>query len=662
LVRFILALSESQTGHPASPTRVFLSYASDDRSAAEVIVAALESAGFNVWWDGLISGGAVYSRSIDEALKGAAAVVVLWSAHSIASHWVRDEATFGRDHSRLVPVSLDGTEPPLGFRQFQVIDLSKWRGKADAAELTAIVHAIAIARQSPPAMPPAGAAPAPRSASRRRFLIAGGSTALAALAGTGWLAWRDGLFSSGAAAANSIVVLPFENLSGDPDRNYFSEGLAAEVRAALARNSALRVISGVSSEAFRNANDDAVSIARKLGVAFLLDGNVRLAGTTFRIAAELIDGATGFSRWTQSFDRSIDNIFAVQSEIAAAAVSALTKAMIRAGNLSGANEHFTTVVGGTDNAAAYDAYLRGRALFNLAESESTDRAALAHFDAAIAADPAFAAAHAARSRTLTVIANHYAEAQDTRPLYDQAIAAAETSTSIAADLADGHSALGLALFQGRLDVKAARAPYDLSYQLGQGDAPVVARYALYCAMTGRVSDAMPAMAHALDLDPLNPLVHRAMGVVLYNARRYADAIVRVAQALAMNPKMGDAHAIIGSALFLLGRDEEARDEYLAESSSLVGLPGIAIIEQKLGNIAAARTALAQLVAEHGASSLYQQAQVAAQWGERDGAMALLLQARTLGDSGLVYARNDPMLDPLRQMPEFIELLQHLGFD
>ena len=169
------------------------------------------------------------------------------------------------------------------------------------------------------------------------------------------------------------------------------------------------------------------------------------------------------------------------------------------------------------------------------------------------------------------------------------------------------------------------------------------------------------MARVLELDPLNPLAHRSMGIVLYNARRYAEVIPRVEQALAMNPKMGDAHAILGDALFQLGRNEEALKEYRAESYSLVSLPGIAMIEHKLGNGVAARVAMDQLLAEHGDFGLYQQAQVLAQWGEREAAMAILLRARELGDSGLMYARNDPMLDPIRQMPGFPALLNDLGF-
>ena len=643
------------------PISVFLSYASEDRQRAELVVAALEKAGCDVWWDRLISGGEVYARTIEQALAGASVVVVLWSASSINSHWVRDEAMHGRDHSCLVPVSIDGSDPPLGFRQFQVIDLHSGGGKVGATALAAIVDAVAIAHRSPTVSPVFDARPALVQTSRRRLLLAGGFAGVAAITGSGWIAWREGLFPVDGAAINSIVVLPFANLDRDPDRDYFSDGLAAEVRAALARNNKLRVIAGVSSEVFRDTNDDAVSIAHKLGVAFLLSGNVRLAGTTVRIAAELIDGKTGFSRWAKSFDRSIDDVFAVQNEVAVAAVLALTKEMALAGDADGGGDKSATHLGGTTSSLAYDEYLRGRALFKLAESESSNRKALAHFDAAIAADPEFAAAYSARSRALTIIGNHYADAQTTQSIYDQAIAAAEASTSLAPELADGYSALGLVLSQGRLDIDAARAPFQLSYELGQGDASVIGRFALYCALTGRQREAETAMVRVLELDPLNPLSHRSMGIVLYNARRYAEVIPRVAQALAMNPKMGDAHAILGNALFLLGRYEEARKEYLAESSSLVGLPGIAVIERKLGNDVAARAALNQLLARYGDFGLYQQAQVLAQWGEREAAMAVLLRARVLGDSGLMYARNDPMLDPIRQMPGFPALLRDLGF-
>ena len=593
---------------PPSPTErrpqsVVVSYAHEDRTRAQAIVAALEQAGFEVWWDTLIVGGSVYASKTEQALESAAVVVVLWSRDSLGSHWVRDEAARGRDRGCLVPVSLDGCEPPLGFRQYQVIDLSKWHGKADAPEIDAVLLAVRVAQgQAPPAAPLA--APRAGTTTRRRLLIGYGSLAAVALAGGSWLAWRRGLVGLTGVASNGVAVLPFKNLSGDPGQAYFSDGLAAE----------------------------------------------------------LIDGRSGFSRWTQTFDRPIDNIFAVQSEIAGSVVAALGSEMGRSNGEAATAPPAELPPGGTTNVAAFDAYLRGRALYNMSEGETQDREALAAFEAAISADPKFAAAHAARARSLLVLANHYADAAHTAALYDAAIKAAETAIALAPELADAQSTLGYVRLQGRLDVKGARQPYELSRELGEGDATVMGRFALYCAITGRAAEARPAMERALKLDPLNPLVHRAMAHVLYAAHRYAEVVPHVNRALTLNPKLPGAHAAIGDALLLLGRTLEARDAYLAESDRMVRLPGIAIAERKLGNEAAARDAMSTLVSELGDSALYQQAEVRAQWGERETALAVLAHARALSDSGLVYARNDPLLDPLRPLPEFGELLRQLGFD
>lgn len=643
------------------PARVFLSYSREDQARAEAVVAVLAQAGFEVWWDGLLVGGAAYANAIEEALEAAVAVIVLWSRASIGSDWVRDEAARGRDRGCLVPVSLDGSEPPLGFRQYQVINLSKWRGKGEDAQIRAVLQAVRSAHGAPlPRQRPLPGLPG-RQAGRRRVLIAGGSLAVAALGGS-WFAWRRGLIGGAGVAGNSVAVLPFANLSNDPGQGYFSDGLAAEVRAELARNNHLQVIGQVSSDSFRDSRLGAISIAQGLGVAYLLDGNVRRSGKACRIGAELIDGRSGFSRWAQTFDRSIEDIFAVQSEIAGAVAAALTRELKSVQGSATEPVRVEAVSGGTTNVAAFDAYLRGRAAYNLYEGETSDRAALAAFEAAIAADPKFAAAHAARSRSLIVIANQYADAAHTAALYDAGIEAARTAIALAPDLADAHSALAFALFQGRLDIRGARQPYELSRQLGPGDATVMGRYALYCAATGRTVEALPAMQRAQQLDPLNPLVHRAMGSVLYAAHRYAEMLPHIRRALAIDPKLSGAHAAIGNALLMLGRAGAARDAYLKEPQSLLRLTGLAIVEKQLRHDAAAGAAMNRLVNELGDSALYQQAEVHAQWGERDTAMSILARARALGDSGLIYTLTDPFLDPLRPLPQFAGLLRQLGFD
>jgi len=643
---------------------VFVSYAHEDRPRAQEFVAALSKTGLQVWWDGLIVAGSEFAQSTEQALESAEAVIVLWSRSSIGSHWVRDEATRGRDRGCLIPVSLDGVEPPIGFRQYLVIGLAAWRGKSDAVEIQAIVHAVNSARgQALVAAPPLAGLPA-RGRARRGVLIGAGSLLLAALGAGGWLGWRRSQSSRVAVAANSVAVLPFTNISGDKGDDYFSDGLSAEVRAALAHNPALRVIAQISSEQFRDAKASATSIAQTLGVAYLLDGNVRHAGKSFRIAAELIDGRSGFSRWAQTFDGAIDDIFAVQSEIASVVLSKLTSEV---GQAQGGGAALTPVSaavlpGSTANVAAYDAYLRGRADYNLSEGERSDRQALAEFEAAIAADPHYAAAHAARSRTLIVIANRYEDAAHTAATYDEAVKAARTATALAPDLADAQSTLAFALFQGKLDVRGAREPYQRSRELGAGDATVMGRFALYCARTGRAAEASGAMSRAVELDPINPLVHLAMGGVLFAARRYADALEPIRRALALNPKLSGAQAALGKALYMLGRTREARQAFEKETQKMTRLPGLAMADRKLGDRLAARQALDTLRSDLGDSALYQQAEVLAQWGEREAAMQALGRALAQGDSGLIFVRSDPLLDPVRSLPAFSALLRQLGFE
>src|SRR5690606_36857642 len=145
------------------------------------------------------------------------------------------------------------------------------------------------------------------SISRRGLLIGGGSVVVAGA--TGLVGWKRGWISAAPALGSSVAVLPFENLSGDPEQAYFSDGQSEEVRATLARNRKLKVMAQASSGKFRQSDEGAVKIAAQLGVAFLLDGSVRWAGDTVRVVADLIDGSTGFSRWSQIFERRIDDVF-----------------------------------------------------------------------------------------------------------------------------------------------------------------------------------------------------------------------------------------------------------------------------------------------------------------------------------------------------------------
>ncbi|HYX45364.1 MAG TPA: TIR domain-containing protein [Sphingomicrobium sp.] len=624
---------------------LFLSYSREDETAAARVSNALEHAGYTIWWDALIEGGEAYSRSIADALEKADVVIVLWSARSIESDWVRDEAAQGRDRHRLVPLSIDGSKPPLGFRQYQVIDLSHWRGRTNSPQIAAIERAI----ESIMGKVHAERAPVVVRTSRRTMLIGSSAAAVALIAGGGaWFAWDRGLIGGGSAPP-SIAVLPFRNLSGDRSQDYFADGLTEEVRTALTRIAALRVLAGTSSE---KANEDAgnvKAIAADLGVGFLLSGSVQRAGNIVRIAVDLVDGPTGFTRWSQSVDRNLTDIFAVQSEIARMVAQAM---LVQVATTEPAP-------GGTRNVQAYENYLQGRSLFNLAKDEASDRDALAHFQMAVSEDPQFALAHAALSRSYSVIAGEHATADQIQPLYSQAISSAQRAVELAPDLAEGHLALAYATFAGKLDIRGAWPSYQRAYRLGYGNADIALLYALYCSRAGRPAEAKAAVERAVLLDPLNARAFRAKGSVSYAARDYADALPPLRHALQLNPTMTFAHSLAGNCLLGMGRTADALKEFEAEPEAQFRLTGIAIAQNRLGNRAAAEKALADLQSQVGDAAVYQQAEVLAQWGRVDDSLQKLTRARVVGDSGLTYAATDVMLDPLRKDPRFQSFLKGL---
>lgn len=626
-----------QPSKPDNPVTLFLSYSRADEVPARRLASALQHAGYVVWWDAMIEGGAAFSKSIADALDSADAVLVLWSAHSIESDWVRDEASQGRERHRLVPLSIDGSHPPLGFRQYQVIDLSHWHGRRASPEFRAIERAIAtVAGQR------VEAAVVRRPAVSRRGLLLGGTAAAGALvAGGVWFAWDEGWIGRSDRSL-SIAVLPFRNLSGDKAQDYLSEGLTEAVRTGLTRIEQLRVLAATSSEAAGKNSGDPKTIAEDLQVGYLLNGSVQRASDVVRISVDLVDGHSGFSRWSQNVDRKLTDIFAVQTEIANMVAGAMSVQVATA----------RPAPGGTTNVEAYEHFLQGRSLFNLAKDEASDRAALTHYELAIAADPKFALAYAGRSRALAVIAAEDAKADQIKPLYTEAIAAARRAVELAPDLPEGHLALGYATFAGRLDIARARASYERAYALGHGNADIALLYALYCSRAGRPREAASAVQRAVVLDPLNPRAFRAQGSVAYAARRYSDALPPLQRALQLNPKMNFAHSLIGSALLGLGRTTEALKEFGAEPGASFRLSGLAVTEFRLGNRVAAQKAFDQLVNEVGDSAAYQQAQVLAQWGRTDEALNRLERARAVGDSGLTYVWTDPLLDPLRRDTKF----------
>lgn len=644
---------------------LFVSYSRGDLERARPVIDLLEASGFDVWWDGRLEGGENYLQTTETALETAACVVVLWSATSTGSHWVRDEAQRGRERGCLVPLTIDGTMAPLGFRQFQLLDISGWDGKPGSAEAARILVAVrakvgggqpAPASVQTPSSPGQTPGPARSSTLSRRTMLAGGVGVAAAAGGLG--AWQFGLFGSPANATTSMVVLPFANQTGDPDKKYFSDGLARELRTILSRNPRLKVAAPTSSSV---EGEDEFALGRKLGVAHVLRGSVQRDTTRVRVGADLVAVKDGEIIWSDTYDRTLDDVFAVQSEIAQTVALSLVAKVAGASEAERAAEA-QKQIGGTQNVAAYEAFLRGHALYDLSAGSESDRIALAQFDAAIAADADFAAAYAMRSTMLAAIANAADDAGAARQLYVQSISAAERAIAIEPKLARGHTALGFALNNGQLKRAEAAVHYRAAEQLAVGDADVLRSVAMFQSYgnSSEQAHAREMIDRVLELDPLNARAFLAAGYIALFARDYPLVISRMGSALKINPSMTSANFGIANARLMMGDAAGAKAAAEKEPVPVFALTAKAIAADRLGDAAGADAAFAALIAQYGDACLYQQAQVLAQRRAPDEALARLEQAYVARDPGMLFAPNDPLLDPLRGEPAFRDLLSRLG--
>ena len=297
--------------------RIFLSYARADQASAKVLAEAVAAHGHQPWWDQHIRGGARFAAEIDRELQAADIVVVLWSEAAVASTWVLDEAAEGRDAGRLLPVAIDGCKPPLGFRQFQTIAM-------------------------------------PRSADGSDWAVAKVIEAIDALSGSGsGEAARAPRTARATGPQISVCVLPFSNIGGDPEQEYFSDGITEDVTTDLSSVSSLAVIARSTAQGFKGKSVDAKEIASALGATHVVEGNVRRAGSRVRITAQLLEAATARQLWAERYDRELTDIFAIQDEISKAIVEALELKLLP-------NEATAIETRSTSDAQAYDLYLRAR--------------------------------------------------------------------------------------------------------------------------------------------------------------------------------------------------------------------------------------------------------------------------------------------------------------
>ena len=621
---------------------LFVSYKSEDRPRVAPLVAALEADGVGVWWDAHIGGGAEWRDTIESELNAARCVLVVWSERSSGREgsFVRDEATRSLRRGAYLPVRIDPVEPPLGFGETQALSLIGWKGDRSDPHYAAVLAAVqAVVAGKPRPIPPADK---PKPGVDRRLVLAGGGTAAAAAVVGGGAWWA--LHRAPAAAGDSVAVLPFENLSGDPAQAYFSDGIAEELRGALTRIARLKVAARTSSELMRDADVPAAAV--KLGVANIVTGSVNRGGGTIRINAQLVEGKTGLVRWSQAYDRAIGDALAIETGIAESVASALQIALGRA-------EKALLSLGGTTNPVARDAYLRGSALSAQQKSE----AAIKEFDAAIAADSDYAIAHAARAQSVVTAAVSTLAGAQLRTKLTEAEAEARRAVALAPGLGYPLAMLGDVL-ENRLSLVAAAAAYVAAYKASPGDASVLRRRADFLSKLGD-GDALALYQRARELDPLRPSTLSQLGAILLNLGRTDEAISTLRTGLTHLPGSSAAKSYLAIAL-IVGKSP---GEALKVAALLPSDDSIRLMVEAVANgatdRAASNKALAALERMDGVQ--YQVAEVHAQRGEPDLAFTAIARAWDTADPGLTSFKTDPLLAPLRPDPRFGEWLRKIGF-
>ncbi len=562
-------------------THVFVSYARSTEAQAQQVADALRSLGHEVWRDDELPAHRPYSEVIEERLQAAGAVVVMWSAEAVKSQWVRAEADAAREKGTLVQVSVDGTVPPMPFNQIQCADLKGWDGDVSAPGWRKVEGSVS-------ALVGASSGPVPRDAKRDKL---------------------------------SICVLPFANMSGDAEQEYFSDGISEDITTDLSKISALAVTARNSAFMFKGQAIDVCDVARKLSVNHVLEGSVRKAGGRVRITAQLIDGATGDHLWAERYDRDLTDIFAIQDEISKAIVAALRLKLLP--DEKKAIEHR-----GTTNAEAYQLYLMARNYWvtgNYGDIRREERV-IRICRRAVEIDPEYG-----RAWALLAIAQANLRHSFGKPDED-GVEEAERALSLDSGIAEAHCVIARNLFE-----------------------------------SGKLAEADKEIDVALSLDPDSWEVNRETARILYRQGRMTEAARYFQKAVDIIETDYHAWGMLASAYHALGDHagvERAAENMVSQSERVlaedpsnaaalgIGAGGLAI----LGQVERAKEWIerALLIEPENRNMQYNFACVTAVYlNDPDGAIDLL--EPVLKEITISLYRNalvDPDLDGLRSMPRF----------
>ena len=561
---------------------IFISYARSTADQAQQVAEALRGLGYDVWRDDELPAHRAYAKVIEERLQAAKAVVVIWSAEAVESEWVQSEADTARTDHKLVQLTVDGSKLPRPFDRIQCADMAGWTGDLEAPGWRKVVASVAELIGGVADQPTPGSAASPRKL--------------------------------------SICVLPFANMSGDPEQEYFSDGISEDIITDLSKVSALSVVARNTAFTFKGKSVEIPDIARKLGVSHVLEGSVRKSGGRVRITAQLIDGLAGDHLWAERYDRDLTDIFALQDEISEAIVKALKLKLLP-------EEKKAIERRGTDNVDAYNLYLMARSYSltgnegDLRQYETIERLCRGAVDL----DPGYAQAWALMASAQANLHLTHGRAGDGQAALDRALA-------LNPDLVEARSG------------KARRL-----------------------SRAGRHEEAAAEIAAALRLDPESYEVNARAGVTSYNLGRFDVAASHYEKAAALAETDLTAPFLLVSCYTALGDAENTRrvartaleraEKVVAQDRSNGFAMGVGVAAlAALGETERAKDWMkrALLIDPDNMRMRYNFACTLAAWlKEPEAALVMLGPAleRDHGDN-LGVAKTDPDLDSLRDDPRF----------
>src|SRR5256886_1302676 len=447
----------------------------------------------------------------------------------------------------------------------------------------------------------------------------------------------------------SIAVLPLLNESGDPKDEYFSDGLSEELIAALAQIRELKVIGRSSSFRFKERKEESKTIGEKLGVATLLEDTVRKQGNRVRIVAELINAADGIELWTQTFDRELKDIFAVQAEIAAAVASSLKVTLL-------GSEERSSAKPATRNADAHNAYLLGHYYFQRRNLEDY-RKAVGYFDEASRLDRNYALAYAERSEAWTLIGDLSGQGKTVWP---KAREDAEKAVAIAPALAEAHSALGWVRFFAEWKFAEGLSELQRAKELSPANPTANDLLARVIVYTGQMKEAEHQARQAVELDPLSAAAQFTLGRVLFYSGKLDEAYAAGRKLAELQPSASSSHRWQVLVAVQRGDGETALREAQLEPDDTIRPFELALAQYIRGDRKAADAALAELIANSRDGLAYQVAQVYAVRGEKDKAFEWLQIAFDHHDGGMPSLLVDPVLRGLRDDARYKNLIVKVG--